>query len=427
MKQTMTSRNRIHRKLYRWFLIIVSSRSGQKFILLSIAMLLIRSCILISSYEKTLADRPILISSYEKTLADRPNPDLELQRQCPTYPNDLPASIVEVQLFYHVGMINNWKDIVKDQMDTLLHCGLIHYSASLTISYSNGDENSVKELKNLIQETLLLFENETNIDVNFIPGPGTIPWEAASLNAIYNSCQESLYSTVVFYFHNKGTGSYKTDWKKTLGKSWTYSMSLYWRKYLEYFTLENPYLCLTALANGAYTCGPQITYPSKPKFHPMHYSGNFWSARCDYINESENIIPFDIEYEVEEGVEGFDARKWSEIDRWNEYVSSEFWIGGGYSEEKHEKFIGIYNRDKDFYNYLIRPKEYALDDKRDAEKFILDVMSGAVTSSTIDNILQPLVKKERHETLNKNSKKTQNSMNFKRVFWRKKKYRGLHG
>lgn len=317
---------------------------------------------------------------------DLPNPDTELnQIPCPVYDENLPDGIEDLQLFYHVGILNNWHDIVEDQLATLFNCGLGHYASKITVSYTNGDEESIRDLRVLLHN----FENTAEVKIDLIPGPGTIPWESVSLNAIHDTCHAAKKKTVVFYFHNKGTSSYKADWRSDIHQSWSYSRSLYWRKFLEYFTLERPYLCLTAFKNGAYTCGPQLRYPD---IFPMHYSGNFWSLHCDYLVQyPENITKFYVNRTIEHGITGHDARDWLTENRWDDYVSVEFWMGRGYTEENHDKFIGLYKRDKDLYKHLIRPKEYVMHDEEEATDLISGAVKHLITTVDLDNILEPLV------------------------------------
>jgi len=51
-----------------------------------------------------------------------------------------------VAIAYHVGMVNNWKVIVYDQMNTLKLCGLSDTVDRLMISYSNGDKTDLDKV-----------------------------------------------------------------------------------------------------------------------------------------------------------------------------------------------------------------------------------------------------------------------------------------
>ena len=71
----------------------------------------------------------------------------------------------------------------------------------------------------------------------------------------------------------------------------SYAYSLYWRKYLEHYTIERPHLCLDKLLfsddEGWLTsCGPNWIEHQWGN----HYSGNFWAATCEHINHLELTI-----------------------------------------------------------------------------------------------------------------------------------------
>ena len=78
-------------------------------------------------------------------------------------------------------------------------------------------------------------------------------------NRIINNSESSSTSTssppnkkeeVIFYFHNKGTSKYTDDWRSKVHLRRTYAYSLYWRKYIEYYTIERPQLCLEKLLSS---------------------------------------------------------------------------------------------------------------------------------------------------------------------------------
>eukprot|EP00985_Skeletonema_marinoi_P006743 scaffold2938_cov117-Skeletonema_marinoi.AAC.1 len=132
-----------------------------------------------------------------------------------------------------------------------------------------------------------------------------------------SSSSPSPKEEVVFYFHNKGTSRWSEDWKSKLDVPESYAYSLYWRLYLEYFTIERPQLCLDQLLlKGATSCGPNWRPGNADNFKGRevpkgkhlitnHYSGNFWSATCEHINHLEPMA----------------GKMW--------YTDGELWIGRG--------------------------------------------------------------------------------------------------
>lgn len=325
------------------------------------------------------------------------NPNPQSSRNCPSFPKRLPDGVQDVRLFYHVGMIKNWEEIVHDQLMTLEKCGLAHYAKSFTITYTNGNP---EKLKRVLDSFHSFAKEATKIKIEIIPGHNMIPWEGTIMNSIYDTCHElagdmtenenestpdesedesvnkgQRQSVVVFYFHNKGASRYDQNWKKQLKKRGSYAYSLYWRKYLEYFTLERPNLCLTAFANGAYTCGPE--FQMSPR---MHYSGNFWSASCDYIVKSKDVM------------------KKFNMDESHSYTAAEFWIGEGYNlfNEKN-KFIGLIDDERNMYNELFYPSEYRLRDEFEAIEVVAELSQSQENNSDFTNILRPLTKREPNE------------------------------
>jgi hypothetical protein len=234
----------------------------------------------------------------------------------------------QVALVYHVGMLKNWKNVVADQLRTLSKCGLGKIASSFVVSYSNGDPTELRQLF-----------NHYNLARNLqLVKALKMPWEEEAMLATSRLCAKAKQPTTVFYFHSKGTSKFDESWRDQLNQSWSYSRSLYWRKFMEYFTLERPHLCLQKIVNqGASTCGIMMRYPS------WHYSGNFWAASCDYIN---TVRPINSTW-----CQQADAL----------YNCAEIWLGSGIDGDKLDraKFVDLHPDAPDLYNELILPEMYA--------------------------------------------------------------------
>ena len=117
-------------------------------------------------------------------------------------------------------------------------------------------------------------------------------------------------------------------------KTWTYGHSLYWRKYLEYFLIEHPALCLEKiLFQNASTCGAN--------WHPIlrnHYSGNFWSASCEHIRRLKPMTSED-----------------------SGYYDAEFWVGKYKDRESNQKHhANLHFTTENLYEHAITPEEYEI-------------------------------------------------------------------
>ena len=210
----------------------------------------------------------------------------------------------QVSLFYHMGLIGNWVNIVHDQLDTLEQCGLGYIATDLTITFRNSflpDNVTIQLLEGMLNQYNFTTSLQT---IRFINADSSYPYEWTILQEIHNQCTpdyknnsplnridpwDSTHKTtmkrIVFYFHNKGCSRYNPSWKTETYDS--YYRVLLWRKYMEWFLHERPTLCIKAiLLHGAMTCGVQLlTDPM------VHYSGNFWAASCDWIQHLNNTKP----------------------------------------------------------------------------------------------------------------------------------------
>jgi len=297
-----------------------------------------------------------VIITTNSTTAEEP-PQLEIEVEFP-YPKQCQMEYtpnyrdmfgdVQIHVVYHVGMLNNWKRVVMDQLQTLTICGLGYMASSLTISYSGDD---VDELKHIVELFPFITQLKQIGQLVYLPASTRAPWEGEAMSYISQKCHNSSNNnnnnSVVYYFHNKGVSKYEDDgWindcqpKKTI---WSYCNVLHWRKYLEFFILEKPTLCLTAmLHHGASTCGIDLH-----EFPSWHYSGNFWSATCSYVRTlPTSVLP-------------------TEPNNKFNYVDAELWIGNSIisspDPQKHVSFMDCYDLfdGVGLYRNVILPHQYS--------------------------------------------------------------------
>jgi hypothetical protein len=74
----------------------------------------------------------------------------------------------------------------------------------------------------------------------------------------------------VLYFHTKGIARRDTGTES-------------WRRYMEYFTIENWTDCVQKLKEGYSCCGVEWMWNTPIGIYP-HFSGNFWWASTDYLS-----------------------------------------------------------------------------------------------------------------------------------------------
>jgi hypothetical protein len=257
-------------------------------------------------------------------------------------------------------MMKNWREIVRDQLRTLHQCGLADRLSRLYVSYSNDADpisNPVLELKDLFQRRYPALFAKTE----FYRSAGQ-PIEGTAINALHARCVRDYpmttsttstntngndnnkngpnHDTVAFYFHTKGSSRYDAKWQQHIGEKFSYSNILAWRKYMEYFTIERPDICIDHIINrGIWGCGV-FWLPFR-----HFYGGNFWAASCKYLRTLKPLTMHPL----------------SAVDqRW----MAEGWItedlrvpGSNFSD--WSKFVYPHNPPRNLYNWLIQPRDYS--------------------------------------------------------------------
>ena len=234
---------------------------------------------------------------------------------------------------YHVGMLNNWRKIVKDQLNTLFQCGLGAVADHMYISYSNNSTagEELDQLKAILNQ--YSFARDATILFNEHQ-----PIEGVAINSLHEECTQRVQSmdspqsdTIAFYFHTKGNSVYDPDWE-SIDVWYSYIYSLYWRKYMEYFTIERPYLCMKQIFdNGKNVCGVL--------FDEDHFSGNFWATSCRYLSSLDPLAFYPFEDE-------------------SKRHDAEMYI----ADDTNDYFVSLHQMNetrKDLYRFLADPKYFS--------------------------------------------------------------------
>lgn len=159
--------------------------------------------------------------------------------------------------FWHICMINNYFEIISEQLNLLLESGLYDKAEYIYAGCSGGP----KELEKVKQ----LFSNHEKIKVSQISNIKN--FEFPTLEH-FKHIVEIRPDFFAFYIHTKGV-SYPTN---EGGK--------HWRDYMNYYTITRWKDNVGKLMEGYDTCGVKLI--PKGAF-PLHYSGNFWWANTGYV------------------------------------------------------------------------------------------------------------------------------------------------
>ena len=216
----------------------------------------------------------------------------------------------KIAVFYHVFQANHWQEIISEQLDKINNSGLLTAANHLHIGI-NGDQ----KFKPLRSNNYGVSRNK-NID-----------GEMDTLYDLYKFCKINP-DYKVLYFHTKGA----TVWEQHK------TNAIAWRRYLEYFNIENWRRCCDLL--DSYDCvgtewETDMTLGGN-KFIAPCYAGTFWWANASYINT------LDPEYLYRNNW-GEGSRRWH----------CEFWIGTG--NPNHYNF---YSSHKNKYYEEVNFDEY---------------------------------------------------------------------
>lgn len=170
--------------------------------------------------------------------------------------------------FYHVCMINNYKDIVREQVAELVSSGLYAASEEIQVVLS-GEYEAAKELTNYLSE-LPKFKVVENAAVK--------SYEFPTIRRVKLQSDEEE-KAFYYYIHTKGV----TYPNHKGGK--------YWRDYMMWYNVNKWRDCVDKLKEGYETCGCKLV--ENHRAFPMHYSGNFWWVKSEYIKRCPPVESLD--------------------------------------------------------------------------------------------------------------------------------------
>ncbi len=168
----------------------------------------------------------------------------------------------QAAVFFHIYPKNAWAMVLDSAVQVLQHsplhaCGVkVYYnippSYGITFPYAGADPAFV--------------------EYEFPEAARDLPHdELTTLSAYYEYCVANP-THIAAYTHDKGTRTGPERDINRFIRQWD------WRRLHEYFLFEVPEGCFDAMVLEGYDmCGVL------KRDYPLHYSGNFFWARCDYV------------------------------------------------------------------------------------------------------------------------------------------------
>jgi hypothetical protein len=162
--------------------------------------------------------------------------------------------------FWHICMINHWKEIITEQYKLMIQSGLIDSVDKIYIG-ALGSEFNLNVLKVFCKDKPKLTIENFALNIK--------EYEFPTLNVLRKKAiAQKFYG---FYIHTKGI-----SWPGNEGGT-------YWRDYMNYYTLTRWKDARSKLVSGYDLCGVKLRLISDPPARKLHYSGNFFWFKSDYV------------------------------------------------------------------------------------------------------------------------------------------------
>lgn len=172
----------------------------------------------------------------------------------------------KIVIFYHICAINNYKEIVRDQVRSLKKSGLVDVMSILYITILG---KGIQDIITILEEEGISKEKYNilyqNIDIRM--------YEFPILDLMHSYAQTTVSEEYILYFHAKATSQPDIS-------SLDYICKDAARKCLEYFVIDHYKKCVSRL-NQCDIIGTLLyEEPSR-----RHFMGNFWWSKTSYIKK----------------------------------------------------------------------------------------------------------------------------------------------
>lgn len=163
-------------------------------------------------------------------------------------------------VYYHVLLINNWKEIVIEQLTLMQRSGL----------YDKIDKIKIGCLGEPLDKLQELLKDYPKCNVAYY-SKDIKEYEYVTLDLLLNDSKTEK-PFFGLYFHTKGVSFPKISGGK------------YWRDYMGHYNITTWKEAVKKLQKGYDLCGVKLIGPNDPNHFPLHYSGNFFWFKSSYIS-----------------------------------------------------------------------------------------------------------------------------------------------
>lgn len=179
---------------------------------------------------------------------------------------------MKIKGFWHIAMINNYFDIISEQFKLMKDSGL-YDACDVIYAGCLGLPDELKKVSLLFHKTKVVLDIY-NSNMNF--------FEFITLKSLkyYADHSEPFYG---FYIHTKGC-SYNPPIEG----------GTYWRDYMNYYILTKWKDDIEKLNGGYDLCGVKLLDEKCAPAYQLHYSGNFFWFKSEYVKSLPLIDSLDI-------------------------------------------------------------------------------------------------------------------------------------
>lgn len=205
----------------------------------------------------------------------------------------------KIYIYYHIFLVNNWLEIVQEQVESLKKSKLLDNSKiKIGAVYNENDLSQNPILENF-------FKPYKNIEISFIKHNGGFG-ESETLALLKDDCDSFKEEIYVLYIHAKGVTQHQTEKEKPVKD---------WRNMMEYFLIERWENCIEKLKEKYDCCG--INY----QIHAGNiggkvvgiyiFNGNFFWANSEYIKKLKRKTLFEHRYSGENWIGSIEHNAYS--------------------------------------------------------------------------------------------------------------------
>ena len=224
--------------------------------------------------------------------------------------------------FYFIALMNDWKEIVDNQISTIISSELFSKTEKLFLYIYYENEEDLKYITEKFKDY---------VNVSILVGV-TNEYEFPILKVIKDISRDDDF--YCYYLHSKGvsiTEKNMTTYNGAINLTHLKNCVNDWRKYMEYFIINRYEDSIKFLDEGFDSCGVNLTTKdllSRPI--PPHFSGNFWWSKSDYLKKLPEIDSLNLKNR-------FNAENW--IGMGNGKLKCLYETKAGYHERINKNYL----------------------------------------------------------------------------------------